>query len=462
MALARLRFLVARLAVCGSRDRNTLGLLIEIDDLPPGWLQQQELRYRVGFVRNEEPDKRARQQKLIGAMRLFTHREARSQALAMVSPAATEEDARARLAHSRLGQIQSVDLNIQATDATEVTPPPEAGEYARAFLTTITPSGGASRRKLHVIWVEPGQPIVGSITFTAPAILDVWEVTSALLQRQRQRLAQGPSAQKRAITRKTIYARVRRFRFLAPGLVLLLVALVTGANGIGSSGSQTTLFQSGYMAQAPYGQGQSFSRMSASWTVPTVTCPPGANTEASQWPGISGNTTVVQDGTQEACVSGIPEYSAWCELYGDGGKNAYGPACDVGPNDRNPVSPGDAITASISISGSIWTLSMANTTQRWGWSITFPNPSPGLGQSDAEVVVECPTNSLPPSCSGYPLADFGTVRFTRATADLDGRTTSLSALSPFPLQTVIGSTLLAAPGALDAKGGFIDTWHADS
>ena len=133
MTLSRLRFLVARLVACGSRDR------------------------------------------------------ARSQVVAMVSPAATEEDAHARLAESRVGQIGSVDSNGQVTDATEVTPPPEAGEHARAFLTTITPSGGASLRQLQVIWVQPGQPIVGSITFRAPAVLDVWQVTSSLPERQRQR-----------------------------------------------------------------------------------------------------------------------------------------------------------------------------------------------------------------------------------------------------------------------------------
>jgi Peptidase A4 family len=459
VALSRLRFLVARLAACGSRDRSSLGLLIEIDDLPPGWLQQQEMRYRLGFIHNEERDKRARQQKLIGAIAVLTHREAHSQVVAMIAPAATEEDAHARLAESRAAQIRSVDSNGQVTDTTEVTPPPEAGQYSRAFLRTINPAGGASRRQLQVIWVEPGQAIVGSITFTAPAILDVWEVTSGLLQRQRERLAQGPAGKKRAITKKTIYARVRRFRFVVPGLVLLLVALVGVGSGTGASQLQTTQFQSGYMA---VGGGESFSKVSASWTVPTVTCPPGANTVAVQWPGIGGNNTVVQDGTQEACVSGTPEYSAWCELYGDGGKNAYGPACDVGPNDSNPVSPGDAITGSISISGAAWTLALADTTQRWGWSITFPNPSPGLGQSNAEAVVECPTSSLRPSCSHYPLADFGTVRFSQATADLNGKTSPLSALSPYRLQTVIGSTLLAAPGAIDPKGGFTDTWHADS
>jgi hypothetical protein len=261
-------------------------------------------------------------------------------------------------------------------------------------------------------------------------------------------------------------SRLWPLKFAALALVLGLIALVAVGISTGGTGAQNTLFQSGYSAYVPDGPAERVSAVSASWTVPTVTCPPEAKTIASQWPGIGGTTTdvqdatEVQDGTQEACVAGKPQYSAWCELYGDGGVNAYGPACEVGPNDSDPVSPGDAITASISISGATWTLSITNTTKAWHWSITFPNPRPGLGQSEADVIVECPTNNNPPSCAHSPLADFGTVRFTRVTADLNGKTAPLTAFSPQPVQTVIGSTLLAAPGRLSPQGGFSDTWHA--
>ena len=75
------------------------------------------------------------------------------------------------------------------TDKTEVTPPPEAGEHSRAFVATIASSQSVSWRQLQVIWVEPGQPILAAVAFRGPAVLDVWEFVSVLVQRQRQRLA---------------------------------------------------------------------------------------------------------------------------------------------------------------------------------------------------------------------------------------------------------------------------------
>lgn len=168
-----------------------LDLLLEIGDLPPGWLQQWERRYRLGFMHNEERDRRARQKRLVGAVRGFSRPGALSNVRVMVAPAATEEDSHARLAAGERGGIYYRWSSLMPLTAavTEVTPPPEAGEHARAFLTAITDTEGASLRTLQVIWVEPGQPMLGAIAFTTPGVLDVWEFTSALLERQRQRLA---------------------------------------------------------------------------------------------------------------------------------------------------------------------------------------------------------------------------------------------------------------------------------
>jgi hypothetical protein len=141
----------------------------------------------MGYMRNEEVDKRARQERLIGALRDFAQLEAQLQVTDTVSPWASEEDARSRLAEIRGLSVRSIDLIPQITEETEITPPPEAGEYARAVLTTIARSDSASRRQIQVMWVEPGQPILGAIIVRTPAVLDAWEFTSMLVQRQRQR-----------------------------------------------------------------------------------------------------------------------------------------------------------------------------------------------------------------------------------------------------------------------------------
>ena len=212
---------------------------------------------------------------------------------------------------------------------------------------------------------------------------------------------------------------------------------------------------SGYFDFAP--SGKSFSAVRASWIVPTVSCPPGANSWAAEWPGIGWETSVVQDGTQVACFSGSPSYSAWYEMVGDPSVNNGEPF--TLPSLSYPVSPGDAITASVGISGSTWTLSLKDATAPWSWSQGFPSPTPPLSQAAAQVFVEGPEDCA----SGcYALANFGAVRFTGATADLSGQTGPISAFNPVAYQMISGSTVLAASGPFDATGeDFTDTWYAN-
>jgi hypothetical protein len=126
---------------------------------------------------------------LIGAVRSFVQTEAQLGVIAAATPMGTEEDAHAQLAEVQGPPFGSFALNGQITDVTEVTPPQEAGEHARAFLTTITSS--SPRRSMAVAWVEPRQPMFVGIAVAAPAALDLSESASVLIQRQRKRLAQA-------------------------------------------------------------------------------------------------------------------------------------------------------------------------------------------------------------------------------------------------------------------------------
>ena len=69
----------------------------------------------------------------------------------------------------------------------------------------------------------------------------------------------------------------------------------------------------------------------------------------------------------------------------------------------------------------------------------------------------------PSFSSFYGLADFGTVRFTGATADLNGDTGPISAFSPIAVQMSEGSKAVRAfPGPLNPTGeDFTDTWYAN-
>ena len=221
--------------------------------------------------------------------------------------------------------------------------------------------------------------------------------------------------------------------------------------------------QSGYVAYAA--PGGSFSAVSASWTVPTVTCAAGASTDAVQWAGIGDVTSVAQDGTQTGCVDGSPDYSAWYEMYGDQAVNS-GSLVSLSAS-AYPVAPGDGMSATVSITGSTWTLELTDATKGWHFAINIASPTPALSQGSAEWIVEDPTEGV--SCaSGSPvggslpvLSNFGTVQFTGATAAYNGKTSPIAALSPNAIQITAGSQVTAAPGRLDATGdGFTDSWYA--
>ena len=89
-------------------------------------------------------------------------------------------------------------------------------------------------------------------------------------------------------------------------------------------------------------------------------CSDGRATDAAEWIGIDGyagaDTTVEQDGTSSDCASGAPTYDAWFEMYGD--SSGYGGVeAELNPA-VYPVSPGDVITASVSVSNDDWTLAL--------------------------------------------------------------------------------------------------------
>lgn len=206
---------------------------------------------------------------------------------------------------------------------------------------------------------------------------------------------------------------------------------------------------SGYAAT-----GESFSEVQGSWTVPTVTCPSGSTGYAAIWVGIDGYTsnTVEQDGTDSDCNDGNPTYYAWYEMYGDDSVNG-GAAIRL----SQPVQAGDAISASVSVSGSSWTLNIDDTSQNWQVSESIAGPDPAPSQNSAEWIVERPEVDG----SVASLADFGTATFTGATADGSDQSGSISAFQYTPINMVSGSSVLAAPGTLDVTGEtFTDSWRA--
>jgi Peptidase A4 family len=152
--------------------------------------------------------------------------------------------------------------------------------------------------------------------------------------------------------------------------------------------------------------GSSFTSSKASWIVPTATCSKTPNTYAAFWVGLDGwtSSTVEQTGTDSDCDGSSPSYYAWYEFY---------------PNPSYlissvPVSPGNKMSASVTYSGSEFTITITNETT--GKSYSKSSKVSGAKRSSAEWIAEAPccTNS-----GGIlPLADFGTVDFGQDYTDV--------------------------------------------
>jgi hypothetical protein len=204
-------------------------------------------------------------------------------------------------------------------------------------------------------------------------------------------------------------------------------------------GSTTSTNWSGYVLTGGTG---AFSSVSSSWTEPAASCSSGTQ-YAAFWVGLDGynSNSVEQTGTDSDCSGGTPDYYGWYEMY---------PADPV--YFTNPVAPGDSLSASVTVSGTSYTLTLTDSTQ--GWTQT-ENESGSYADSSAEVITEAPSSLQGP----LPLADFGTIGYSASAAN----GASFSAQDPTSITMVAGDgDQLDSTSALDGSGGFSNTWQAAS
>jgi hypothetical protein len=215
-----------------------------------------------------------------------------------------------------------------------------------------------------------------------------------------------------------------------------------------------TAYWSGYVDS-----GSTFSAVSASWTVTSVSCLSVPNANSSQWIGMDGynNRTDEQMGTDADCINGSPTYFAWYELFGD---NAVNNGYEVDLPSKNAVRPGDALTTTVSVVDGLWTFAMADVSNSHpGWTFSTNIRFSGATQSTAEWIVERPeTCAL--ACTPAPFANFGTASFSAASVtSLNGSPGPISSNSNVAVEAVADGVPLAVPSALETSGsGFVDVW----
>jgi hypothetical protein len=193
--------------------------------------------------------------------------------------------------------------------------------------------------------------------------------------------------------------------------------------------------------------GSAFSAVSAKWTEPTPTCSGRTESLAAFWVGIDGysSSSVEQDGTLIECYRGSAYQYTWWEIY---------PVNDIQVVGES-LAAGDAITATVTRSGTSYTLTVTDATHTAN-SFSTTQTYSGAADSSAEWIAEAPSGS-----SGVePLAKFST--WTDASSAVTEGSTA-GVISSFTddeitMDTSSGSTE-AQPSALNSAGNsFTVTW----
>lgn len=207
--------------------------------------------------------------------------------------------------------------------------------------------------------------------------------------------------------------------------------------------------------------GSSFTRATASWTVPTVNCSITPSTYAAFWVGLDGwtSSTVEQTGTDSDCDGETPRYYAWYEFY---------PAASVLISGLS-VSPGDQMAAEVLYSGSEFTIAIKNETT--GKLYSKKGEVSGAQRSSAEWIAEAPCCTLAGDI--LPLSDFGTVSFGADYTGVKGTNYATDSSTTGPISS-FGSNVQesimvstkgvdeAVPSPLSSSGkSFTVTWDSE-
>ena len=231
-----------------------------------------------------------------------------------------------------------------------------------------------------------------------------------------------------------------------------------------AAGAATTVISKNWGGYAVKSRsGAKFRKVAGTWIVRKPDCATRSPAYSAAWVGIGGfgqgARAVEQTGVDADCTSaGKRRFTAWYEML---------PA----PSRRisMTVHGGDRISASVTVKGTQTTVRMRNRTTGAAFSKTVTVPSPD--RRSAEWIVEAPSScDGGGSCSFLPLADFGTVPFSAATAATGQdamQPISSSAFSVFKIflrtaGTAPGTSDGAAPSALGPRGmGFSVAYRDD-
>ncbi len=255
---------------------------------------------------------------------------------------------------------------------------------------------------------------------------------------------------------------------------VVAIAIAGSAAGTAAAASKTaTDISSNWSGYVVAGAAKSFSSVSGTWVQPAANCTTSTAgaTSSAFWVGLGGDSTssssLEQAGTEADCTAtGAARYSAWYELV---------PAASVRVSLK--VVAGDTISAAVAVDGMRVTIRLKNVTTGATYSKTLAMASPDT--SSAEWIAEAPSLCTADGrCQQASLTNFGTVKFSNASATSNGHTGTISdsawvataiqlvaqggpgGLGRYAMQVTAAE---AAPTALRSRGGaFAVKWLAES
>lgn len=146
------------------------------------------------------------------------------------------------------------------------------------------------------------------------------------------------------------------------------------------------------------------TRITGTFTVPSLTAPRIAGTNLSEWVGLDGygNSSLIQAGVDEypdASAPGGFDVMPWWEIV---------PAPETPIALATPVRPGDSLTVVIGqLSGTGWQITLTDNTTGHSFSTVQTYSGPG---ATAEWIVEAPTDGS--TGRAYPLAAYSPTTFS--------------------------------------------------
>lgn len=186
-------------------------------------------------------------------------------------------------------------------------------------------------------------------------------------------------------------------------------------------------------------QDGAFTDVRGSWTVPAVTCG-SSDTASAVWIGLDGyaDSMVEQTGTEQDCVDGTPQYSAWYEMYPKQLKSI-----------SLPIHPGDVMTSEVRyIGNSDFQLTLTDLNDGPNGMFTTIQKLQKAKLESAEWVVEPPTTGHVAT-----LSNFGSVTFSQCSLVVNGNSGTISSgdYDPMTLLSTSGATI-GTPSGLKAGG----------